>query len=52
MIESTLEVNHRPEQSMEYHQKYFNAIKARDVKNAIRAMNDYLKAGELMAKQQ
>ncbi len=48
MIEETLKYNHRPEQSMGYHEKIYSAIKEHRPSAAVKAMREHLNATEKM----
>lgn len=48
MIQETLKYHHRPENSMKYHEKVFEAIKNKDVQSAVTAMEEHLQGTRKM----
>ncbi|MGC9341152.1 MAG: FadR/GntR family transcriptional regulator [Bacteroidales bacterium] len=50
MIQETLKYNHRPENSMKYHEKVFKAIKNKDSQSAVMAMEEHLQGTKIMLK--
>jgi GntR family transcriptional regulator, transcriptional repressor for pyruvate dehydrogenase complex len=50
MIRETLKYDHRPEQSMKYHERIFEAIKGKDTMEAARAMKEHLEGTIKMLK--
>jgi len=48
MIQETLKFEHRPELSMKYHEKIFEAIKAKVPEKAVEAIKEHLQATNLM----
>jgi len=50
MIKETLKYDHRPEQSMKFHERIFKAIKNKDPKLSVLAMKEHLKGTRTMLK--
>jgi GntR family transcriptional repressor for pyruvate dehydrogenase complex len=48
MIQETLKTGQRPEQSMKYHEKIFEAIRQNDPDSAVKAMKEHLEASHDM----